>query len=243
MQGLGNDYVFVDCMVGGEVPTEKNAPEISRRISDRHFGVGADGLVLILPSKIADAKMRMYNADGSEGMMCGNAIRCIGKYLYESGHVKSKKVTVETRTGVKNLLLYITRGRVMRVRVDIGRVIGNPHAVNFVDDTDAVDVAREAKKYGDTNVEFAKIICPTKIKMRVHERGSGETLACGTGACAVALEAVKRGFCPPDTDITVSMRGGDLTVRVLGDTIYLTGGCAKVYCGIYKLQKESKSCK
>jgi carbamoyl-phosphate synthase large subunit len=237
MHGLGNDYVFVDCMRTPQIDPD-DAPEIARRIADRHFGVGSDGLVLIMPSKIADAKMLMYNADGSQGLMCGNAIRCIGKYLYENGYAQKTdartcKVAVETRVGVKTLLLYVRGETAYRVRVDIGLTIGHPHVVIFVADVDAVDVTANAKQFGDTNVEFAQIISPKRIKMRVHERGSGETMACGTGACAVAMEAVGQGLCPKNADITVAMRGGDLTVRVTDDTIYLTGGCQEVYRGIY----------
>jgi len=268
MHGCGNDYVYFDCF-----ETEIPEPEsLARRLSDRHKGIGSDGIVLILPSEKADAKMRMFNADGSESGMCGNAIRCVGKYLYESERAKKPQLQIETQSGIKSLELIIIDGVVNSVRVDMGAAslkpdeipvqlvgdniigrnvniddhrfeitcvnMGNPHAVTFNDDIDDFDLSvigpliECAKIFPKrVNFEVAHIVSRNNIRMRVWERGSGETMACGTGACAVAVAAVLMGYCDKDTDIQVQLKGGVLTVKYTDDTVYMTGGCEKVFEG------------
>jgi len=276
MHGCGNDYVFFDCFAEGE--TKINAPldMLARKLSDRHKGIGSDGIVLILPSDVADAKMRMFNADGSESGMCGNAIRCVGKYLYESSAVKKPQIKIETLSGIKSLELSIMDGLVNTVRVDmgaaklspedipvklvgesiIGRVVniegnryeltcvnmGNPHAVIFKDEIEQFDLAMVgptvecAKIFPErVNLEVAQIVSRNNIRMRVWERGSGETMACGTGACAVAVAAVLMGYCDKDMDITVQLKGGVLTIRYTDETVYMTGNCEKVFEGTVAL--------
>ena len=268
MQGIGNDYVYVNCFDENIA----NPEELSVRISDRHFGIGADGLVMILPSDTADLRMRIFNADGSEAKMCGNASRCIGKYAYERGLVKKDVITLETNSGTKTLRLDVRNGKVSAVSVDMGKVsfepsqiparadaplvsspleangtvytvtavsVGNPHCVIFGDDPDkiAIESIGKAIEFSPVfpervNVEFAHIIDSTHIVMRVWERGSGETLACGTGACAVAAAAVKNGFSPADTSIEVSLKGGKLSITVHHDgTVTKTGGAEFVFEG------------
>lgn len=270
MHGLGNDYIYIDCFKT-PVETLPDLPTLAARLSCRRFSVGADGLVLILPSDVADARMRMFNADGSEGLMCGNAIRCVGKYLYERGLISpdAREITVETGSGVKSLSLSVRNGKVdsvvTAVTVDMGvpvfgeaeRIIrakdthyhvipvsvGNPHWVCFVDSLDGVDMETEgaflsASVEGGVNVEFVERIDKTTLRMRVFERGSGVTLACGTGACAAVAAAVSREICPPDTPITVLLDGGALTViHALDGTptgrLYMIGGAEFVYDGIW----------
>jgi len=268
MHGCGNDYVYFDCF-----ETELPEPEsLARRFSDRHKGIGSDGVVLILPSEKADAKMRMFNADGSESGMCGNAIRCVGKYLYESGRAVKPQLEIETLSGIKILELVIIDGVVNSARVDMGAAslkpeeipvqlvgesiigrsvnidgqryeitcvnMGNPHAVTFHDDIDHFDLPvigpliECAKIFPQrVNFEVAHIVSRNNIRMRVWERGSGETMACGTGACAVAVAAVLMGYCDKDTDIQVQLKGGVLTVKYTDETVYMTGGCEKVFEG------------
>ncbi|MBQ9152170.1 MAG: diaminopimelate epimerase, partial [Clostridia bacterium] len=213
MHGLGNDYIYIDCFKT-PADTLPDLPTLAARLSQRRFSVGADGLVLILPSDVADARMRMFNADGSEGLMCGNAVRCVGKYLYERGLISpdTRELTVETGSGVKALSLSVQNGKVDSVTVDMGMItvgdaytataleadhtlipvsVGNPHAVCFVEGLSSVDVAGEgallsASQEGGVNVEFVEWVDRTTMRMRVYERGSGVTLACGTGACASA---------------------------------------------------------
>ena len=266
MQGLGNDYIYIDCFKT-PVDTLPDPAKLAARLSCRRFSVGADGLVLILPSDVADARMRMFNADGSEGLMCGNAIRCVGKYLYERGLISPdvREITVETGSGIKSLSLSVRNGKVgavvTAVTVDMGmaevseeitaqtagkhyRVIpvsvGNPHWVCFVGDLADVDVEAEgailsATVEGGVNVEFAEAVDETILRMRVFERGSGVTLACGTGACATVAAAVSRGICPPDTPITVLLDGGALTViRTNSGPIYMIGGAELIYDGVWE---------
>ena len=255
MQGLGNDYVYVDCA------REKieDPAALSRRISDRHFGIGSDGLVMILPGDQADFRMRMFNADGSEAEMCGNAIRCVGRYVYERGLTERTEIGVETCAGLRKLKINLLDGKVSSVQADMGvpdffpeRIpvdparlglpadaeavvdvplalpygifsvtcvsMGNPHCVIFTDDVESLPLevlgpAVEchpafSKK---TNVEFAKVIGPGEIRMRVWERGSGETMACGTGACATLAAAVKTGR--TDRKATLHLNGGDLEIE------------------------------
>ena len=258
MQGAGNDYVYVDARREGV----DNPERLAVSISDRHFGVGADGLVLILPSCCADFRMRMFNADGSEGAMCGNAARCVGKYVYEKGLTDKTEVTLETASGIKVLRLAVAEGKVQKVSVDMGvpqypdsinvpieRMnyacisIGNPHAVAFVDNVKKVDVAGLGKIVENyhlflerTNVEFAQIVTPDHIKMRVWERGSGETLACGTGACATLVAAVLQGLA--ERKATIELPGGNVEVEWDKKTnrVTLTGGAEWVFNGEYMMQ-------
>ncbi len=272
MHGCGNDYIYINCLQR----QLSNPAGLSKRLSDRHFGVGGDGLVLICPSQTADARMRMFNADGSEGSMCGNAIRCVGKYLYDNGLVRGEQITVETKSGVKTLRLFIQDGEAARVRVDMGpaefsparipvalegaRIVnrpvriggeayaitcvsmGNPHCVVFCDDPYRLDLEKTGPVFENSplfpervNTEFVRVIDQNTLQMRVWERGSGETWACGTGACAAAAAAVENGVCPKDADITVRLRGGDLSIRVTGETIWMTGGAVKVFEGVVLL--------
>ncbi len=268
MHGCGNDYIYFDAFTQ-HIPD----PEaLSRRLSDRHFGVGGDGVVLIGPSAIADARMRMFNADGSEGNMCGNAIRCVGKYLYDHGMVQAQSLTIETRSGVKNLQLKIKAGRVDAVRVDMGkpelrpqyipvllpgdRVIGrtvelggqrrtiscvsmgNPHCVIFCPQVDDLDLpaigplCENDPLFPDrVNTEFVEVCGPQRLKMRVWERGSGETWACGTGACASAVAAVESGVSPRNQPIELVLRGGVLTITVTDETVLMEGGASEVFKG------------
>lgn len=268
MQGCGNDYIYFDCFD----TIISNPDQLSIRLSDRHFGIGGDGIVLILPSSIADARMRMFNADGSEGRMCGNAIRCVAKYLYESGRVKQDRILVETPSGVKELCLSITAGSVSGVCVDMGRAefspslipvllkgeqvinhplevgcetypvtcvsMGNPHCVVFVDDPQKFPLEAVGPLFEHhaafpegINTEFVRVDDERTLTMRVWERGSGETLACGTGACASAAAAVANGYCQAGEDITVHLRGGDLLIKVTDETVFMTGGAEFVFSG------------
>ena len=267
MQGSGNDYIFFENF-DGALP----APEsLCVTLCDRAYGVGGDGIVYIERSDVADAKMRIFNRDGSEGLMAGNSIRCVGKYLHDKGIVAGDEISVETASGIKKLRLYLTNGRVTSVTVDMGEAdfdaaslpsslggeiidrpvnvageerritclsVGNPHCVIFCDRVDAVDVPRvgqifeHADMFPDRiNVEFVRVVNPTTLKMRVWERGNGETLACGTGACAGAAAAIRLGLCRPDGDVTVKLPGGDLNVRVENGRVLLTGDAAFVYEG------------
>ena len=262
MHGLGNDYIYIDCF---KTPahTLPDPTVLAARLSPRRTSVGADGLVLILPSEVADARMRMFNADGSEGMMCGNAIRCVGKYLYERGLIpqNAREITVETGSGIRSLSLSVRDGVVHSVTVDMGAVevseeitiqtagkhyhmipvsVGNPHWVCFTEDLTAVDVVTEgallsSAPEGGVNVEFVERMDGNTLRMRVFERGSGVTLACGTGACATVAAAVARGICPPDTPITVLLDGGALTViHTTGGTTFMLGGAEFVYDGVWE---------
>ena len=270
MHGCGNDYIYFNCF---ETPVE-DPEELSVRISDRHFGVGGDGIVLICPSDKADAKMRMFNIDGSEGKMCGNAIRCVGKYLYDNGIKRCNPLTIDTLSGIKTLNLNIgADGKVDSVRVDMGKAIlkpeeipvkldgetavarpvtiegkeykitcvsmGNPHCVVFTD-TDVSELPLE--KIGPkfefdslfperVNTEFINVIDKNTLKMRVWERGSGETLACGTGACASVVAACLNGFCEKDTDITVRLVGGELVIRYTDEAVTMTGPATVAFTG------------
>ena len=265
MQGAGNDYIYFDCF-GGE---PEDIPALAVRLSDRHKGIGGDGLVLICRSDAADARMRMFNADGSEGNMCGNAIRCVGKYLYDENVCRKEELSVETKSGIKYLRLYTENGKVKRVRVDMGKAdfdpkslpvllegeavdrpvkiagglhritcvsMGNPHCVLF-EDPDGADLERIGPLFENAplfpervNTEFVKVIGKNALKMRVWERGSGETMACGTGACAAAAAACACGKCDAAQDILVQLRGGDLVIHV-GETVFMTGEAEKVFSG------------
>lgn len=271
MQGLGNDYVYVNCF-GEKVP---DPSELAVRISDRHFGVGSDGLILICPSDKADFEMVMYNADGSRGEMCGNGIRCVAKYVYDYGLTDKTSISVETLGGIKYLDLTVEDGKVKLVKVDMGRPIltpseipveaegeravdepietdgkeyrmtcvsmGNPHAVIFVDE-DVKDIPLEMigpkfenhKRFPNRiNTEFARVLDRKTVEMRVWERGSGETLACGTGACAVAVSCILNGM--TEDNVTVKLLGGDLQIEWdrEKDTVYMTGPAEVVFDGVW----------
>ncbi|MCH5235483.1 MAG: diaminopimelate epimerase [Muribaculaceae bacterium] len=254
MQGIGNDYIYIDAL-RGELPEylkEENLPELSRKISDRHFGVGSDGLILILPSDIADFRMRIFNADGSEAKMCGNGVRCVGKYVYDLGFTDKKSISIETNSGVKYLDLVVGDRGVESVIVDMGSPsfkrgeipaagsqldemndqilnsanqefkttgvsMGNPHGVIYVNDVDNLDLPKIGPSLENhpvwpdrANIEFVKVMSPDELKVRVWERGSDETLACGTGACASAVVSYKKGF--TKNEVNVHLKGGDLKI-------------------------------
>lgn len=277
MQGCGNDYVYVNCFE--EKLDNVDIAELTMKISDRHFGVGSDGLVLICPSETCDVRMRMFNSsDGSEAEMCGNAIRCVGKYVHDRGIVDKTVITCETLGGVKILDMTLDpEGKVATVKVDMGEPIlkpflvpvkgegedplmdlniavydktftftcvsmGNPHAVTVVEDVDSFDV----DKYGSvvevdesfprrTNVEFMEVIDSTHLKMRVWERGAGETWACGTGACGTAVAACLNGFCKKGTDISLKLLGGTLIINWSDkdNHVYMTGPATFVFDGVW----------
>lgn len=268
MHGIGNDYVYVNCFE--EVVKEPSA--VARFISDRHFGVGSDGLILICPSEVADIRMIMYNADGTEAQMCGNGIRCVGKYAYDRGLTDKSTMTVETAAGIKTLELTIKNGVTESVRVDMGAPIlepqqipvraeemcfvnvpveihgkkiamtavsmGNPHAVVFVDKAADLELAKIGPDYENhplfperTNTEFVEVLDRNTLRMRVWERGAGETLACGTGACASLVAGVLCGKC--EREATLKLLGGEL--RILWDDesnhVFMTGPAAFVFDG------------
>ncbi|MBO4475929.1 MAG: diaminopimelate epimerase [Bacteroidales bacterium] len=250
MQGLGNDYIYIDAR---DITVEDPAA-LSRRLSDRHFGIGGDGIVLIGRSDVADFSMRMFNADGSEGLMCGNAARCIGKYVYDKGLTSKQTVTLETSSGIKTLVLHPSDGT---VSVDMGRFasmpapssmsgfqgtginMGNPHYVMFVPDAEAVDLPAAGPAIetddafpGGVNAEFASVRRDGSIRMRVWERGSGITLACGTGACATAAAAVLAGIKSYGEAVRIVMDGGSLSVTVESDgRVSMTGPAVTVFEG------------
>jgi diaminopimelate epimerase len=270
MHGAGNDYVYVDCF---RQPMPHDPAGLSRKISDRHFGVGGDGLILICPSDKADARMRMFNADGSEAEMCGNGVRCVAKYVYDHGLVRKPTLTVETGRGVLTLDVEVEAGCVRRVRVDMGEPIlesariptslpgdpprealltvdgdtlrvtcvsmGNPHCITFVDekitDTLVLGIGPRIERHPAfprrINVEFVKVARPDEITLRVWERGSGETLACGTGACAVAVAGVLTGR--TQRRVTAHLPGGDLLLHwsEKDNHVYMTGPAAEVFHG------------
>lgn len=270
MQGIGNDYIYVNCFEEQVV----NPEQLSVRLSDRRFGIGGDGLILIMPSQIADFKMRIFNADGSEAMMCGNGTRCIGKYVYEHGLTNKTHITLETNSGIKYLELHCTGDQVTAVTVDMGKAIltpreipvesdsqepfvakpvqvgdrlerltcvsvGNPHAVVFCDRVEDLDLEKLGPLFEHhaifpdrVNTEFVRVIDDHTLQMRVWERGSGETLACGTGACATTVAAVLNGYCPQGEPILVKLRGGDLTITYQADgTVMMTGPAEEVFQG------------
>lgn len=254
MHGLGNDYLYV---VVDAMP--EDAADLARRWSDRHTGVGSDGIIWILPSDVADCQMRIFNADGSEAMMCGNGVRCVGKYVHDRGLVPADatRLRVDTLSGIKTLELSLDEdGKVALVSVSMGSAIvsepmeaqgatcvpvdvGNPHAVIFCDDAEnapltTVGAAIEHDPLfpGGVNVEFVQVLGPRELRMRVWERGSGITMACGTGSCASVAAAVAKGFCEANTQVTVHLDGGDLQVLVGEDgQVTMTGPAAFVCDG------------
>ena len=258
MQGAGNDYVYVDCFQ----ETVSDPGTLAVRVSDRHFGIGSDGLVLICPSDAADCRMRMFNADGSEGEMCGNAIRCVGKYVYEHGIAVKERLTVETLAGIKTLDLMVSDGKVTAATVDmgvpeltselpeeifvegrkqtfVGISMGNPHAVYFREEIGELKLDAIGPEYENhvrfpdrVNSEFVQVIDRRHVRMRVWERGSGETMACGTGATACAAACMLMGF--TDETVAVELRGGTLTIRWDREGsghIFMTGPVAEVFRG------------
>lgn len=254
MHGLGNDYLYVY----GEVPS--NIAELSIALSERHFGAGSDGMIYISPSEIADFKMRIFNADGSEAKMCGNGIRCVGKYVYDKGYTDKKHLTIETLSGIRTLDLQVRCGKVKSVTVDMGKAIvekemtllveweeidcttisvGNPHTVIFVDDIESVPLTSLGPKIerheafpDGVNVEFVQVISENELRMRVWERGSGVTMACGTGACASTMAAISKGYCRYDEPITVRLDGGKLVIKIASDhTVTMTGPAEMIYEG------------
>ena len=264
MHGCGNDYIYINCF---EEQVEDPAA-LAVRLSDRHKGVGGDGVILICPSETADAKMRMFNADGSEGRMCGNGVRCVAEYLFRHGYASGTVADVETLSGVKHIvrrepgLLTVDMGApelapekipvtgfakpVVNELVEVngGAVrmtcvsMGNPHCVVYVPDTAGLNLpvlggAMEHSKWfpEGVNTEFIQILDETHLKMRVWERGSGETMACGTGACAAVVASVLNGHCKKDTDVDVLLLGGTLTIRYTGDTVLMTGNAVEVFTG------------
>ena len=255
MQGIGNDYVYVNCFE--ETVSDPNGA--ARLVSDRHFGIGSDGLILIKPSAVADCEMDMYNADGSRGAMCGNGIRCVAKYAYDHGIVDKKQLQIETKSGIKTVELTIEDGKAVFVKVNMGQAVlkpslipvkaegedfiarkievagkeyvvtcasmGNPHCVVFTEGIDEMDLEKIGPLFENhplfpdrINTEFVEVIDRRRLKMRVWERGSGETISCGTGTCATTVAAVLNGYCDRGKEIEVEVRGG-----VLYDT-YLENG-------------------
>ncbi|MDR2525517.1 MAG: diaminopimelate epimerase [Oscillospiraceae bacterium] len=268
MQGAGNDYIYINCFA----ERVEDPAALAVRVSDRHFGIGADGLVLICPSEIATFKMRIFNADGSEAKMCGNATRCVAKYVRENGMTAADTITLETLSGVKTIAMEMFAGKVLSATVDMGAPIlegamlpalfegetciaqplpgldyrvtcismGNPHCVVFVEDTEAFPleaVGSLVEKHpwfpDRVNAEFVRVVDGTHIQMRVWERGSGETLACGTGACASVVACVLNGYCQKDSDVTVLLRGGALVIRwdSARNTVFMKGPAAFVCTG------------
>lgn len=268
MQGTSDDYIFFNNQCGIITCPESFAIEFT----DRHKGIGGDGIVLIENSDVADAKMRIFNMDGSEGKMAGNSIRCVGKYLYDNGFVAKENISIETASGIKELELITRNSKVSSVTVNMGKAelnsakipvnidkekvinekikagkekynvtclsVGNPHCVLFVDNVDNIDIEKTGPLFENNplfperiNTEFVRVVNNRTLKMRVWERGNGETLACGTGACAAVIAAVENGYCNKGEDITVKLRGGDLIVNYTDDAVYLTGDCNLVFTG------------
>ncbi len=268
MHGIGNDYVYVNCFQ----ETVENPEQTAITVSDRHFGIGSDGLILIKPSDVADGKMEMYNADGSQGAMCGNGIRCVAKYMYDYGITDKTSIRVETKSGIKEMELTLKDGKVDTVKVNMGtpglksadipvlsereqvldeaievdgkewRItcvsMGNPHAVTYIDDVKNLEIEKIGPKFENherfpdrVNTEFVHVIDRCTVEMRVWERGSGETLACGTGACAVAVSSILNGM--TEEEVTVKLLGGEL--KIFWDreenTVYMTGPATTVFDG------------
>lgn len=269
MHGAGNDYIYINCFE----ETVKNPEKLAIKVSDRHFGIGSDGLILISPSDKADFKMNIYNADGSEGMMCGNGIRCVSKYVYDNGMTDKDEISVETRSGIKLIKMNVENGKVVSARVNMGEPIleaekiptkfdgenvirqkltidrkeyevtcvsmGNPHCIVYVDDVKNIDIEKIGPKFENNemfperiNTEFVHVVSDTELDMRVWERGSGETLACGTGSCAVTVASVLCGYCKRNTEIKINLLGGTLTdIWTDGGDVYMTGPAATVCTG------------
>ena len=272
MQGCGNDYIYFDCF-----NQKVNDPErLSIRLSDRRYGIGGDGVILICPSSVADAQMRMFNKDGSEGKMCGNGIRCVGKYLYDNNIAKKNTIAVETLSGIKILKVFAKDGKAtiltvnmgepefdpkkIPVNINLNKVInykanfggkdykitcvsmGNPHCVVFCKDINSLNLEEIGPTFENNklfpekiNTEFVEVIDEKTLNMRVWERGSGETLACGTGASAAVVAAILNGFCNKNEEIEVKLKGGILRVVYTGDEVYMSGSAEKVYEGVVEV--------
>lgn len=272
MQGIGNDYVYVNCFQ----ETVEHPGEVAKLVSDRHFGIGSDGLILIKPSDVADFEMDMYNSDGSRGAMCGNGIRCVAKYVYDYGLTEKTSITVNTASGIKYLDLTIENGKAVQIRVNMGAPIlepsripvisekeividepiladgkeyritavsmGNPHAVIYIEDVNGLDIEKIGPQFEHhpifpdrVNTEFVKVLDRNTVEMRVWERGAGETLACGTGACAVAVASILNGL--TEDEVTVKLLGGDLKIYWdrKENLVYMTGPAEVVFDGEIKL--------
>lgn len=270
MHGIGNDYVYINCFE----ETVENPSAAARFVSDRHFGIGSDGLILIKPSDIADCEMDMYNLDGSQGAMCGNGIRCVAKYVYDYGIVNKTSISVATKSGIKYLDLTVRDGKVSMVKVNMGSPIlqakqipvladteevidapievngttyhytavsmGNPHAIVYMDDVENLDIEKIGPAFENhlcfpdrINTEFVKVIDSHTLQMRVWERGSGETLACGTGACAVAVASILNHHVDAASPVTVKLLGGDLQIfwDRQENLVYMTGPATTVFDG------------
>lgn len=272
MHGCGNDYIYFNCF--NQIINNPSA--LSVKLSNRRYGIGSDGIILICPSKTADAKMRMFNLDGSEGKMCGNGIRCVGKYLYDNDIAKKSEISVETLSGIKTLKVTENNGKAELLTVNMGkpelraekipvnlslnRVIdyrtvfggknynitcvsmGNPHCVVFCNDINSIDIEKIGPAFENSelfpekvNTEFVEIVDKNVLNMRVWERGSGETLACGTGASAAVVAAVLNGFCSKNKDITVNLKGGTLAINYADEAVYMTGSAEKVFEGVVEI--------
>ncbi len=274
MQGCGNDYVYVNCFE----ETVEDPAAAAIRVSDRHFGIGSDGLILLKPSDIADCEMDMYNLDGSRGAMCGNGIRCVAKLAYDSGCVRKERMSIDTMSGIKIIDLTVENGRAVAARVNMGTPIlepekipvltegrtainvpitvddkeyrftgvsmGNPHAVIFMDGIRALKLEEFGPKFechplfpDRVNTEFIEVVDRHTLNMRVWERGSGETLACGTGACAAAVAAILNGKVDGDCPVKVRLLGGELTIEWdrSENTVYMTGPAVTVFTGEIEL--------
>ena len=269
MHGTGNDYVYVDLFQ----QKLENQAEVAKVVSDRHFGIGADGLICIAPSETADCRMIMYNADGSEGAMCGNGIRCVAKYVYDHGIVRKDHMSVETKSGIKQLELTVEDGKAVYVKVNMGEAVlkpsgipvqaegedfiarqieaggenytvtcvsmGNPHCVVFTEGIDGMDLEKTGPLFENhplspdrINTEFVEVLDDHTLKMRVWERGSGETISCGTGTCAAAVAAVLNGHCPRGEEIEVRIRGGALYDTYLENgEVLMKGPATEVFQG------------
>ena len=270
MQGIGNDYVYINCF-------EENVEDpaaVAKFVSDRHFGIGSDGLILIRPSEVADCEMDMYNLDGSQGAMCGNGIRCVAKYVFDHGIVDRTTLSIATRSGIKHVELSVCDGKVSMVKVNMGSPIlqarqipvaveteqaidapievdnkiwnftaismGNPHAIVYVEDPDLLELEKIGPLFENhllfpdrINTEFVQVLDRHTLKMRVWERGSGETLACGTGACAVTVASILNGHVDEDRPVTVKLAGGDLQIfwDRSENLVYMTGPAVTVFEG------------
>ena len=270
MHGCGNDYVYINCFE----ETVEDPAALAVRLSDRHKGIGGDGVILICPSDVADAKMRMFNLDGSEGKMCGNGIRCVAKYVFDHGIARKEELKIETLSGVKTCLIHEENGEAVSVTVDMGEAIlspgeipvalpgdcvihqnvevaggiyeitcvsmGNPHCVIFGEDPDGLELSEIGPRFEHdplfpqgVNTEFIQVLDGHTLKMRVWERGSGETWACGTGTCATVAALTELGVCPAGEDVHVQLRGGELIIRVLpGKKLLMTGSAVTVCEGV-----------
>ena len=268
MHGCGNDYLYFDCFH----QTVEDPKRLSIALSKRRFSVGGDGIILVCPSEVADAKMRIFNADGSEGMMCGNGIRCVGKFLYDNHLTDKTTVTIETLSGIKTLDMTVKNGKVTSAVVNMGKAVlspkeipvllgeekavnvpltvagkeffvtcvsmGNPHCVTFMDEIDSLNLEAIGPFFEHhllfpqrINTEFIRVIDGHTLQMRVWERGSGETFACGTGACAAVVAAVENGYCKKGESVTVKLRGGDLSIRYTDDAVWMEGPATEAFRG------------